>query len=104
MTVPASVFMPQPKVDSAVLRLTLREKPAVTVDHEAFFFRLFHASFANRRKTILNNLVHNLGMKNQKALIERALKEAEIDPQRRGETLSIDEFASLSNRIYRILS
>ncbi len=63
MTVPATVFVPQPRVDSAVLRLTIREQPAVDVLDEAYFFQVFHASFANRRKTILNNLVHNLGSK-----------------------------------------
>ncbi|ERN53518.1 16S rRNA (adenine(1518)-N(6)/adenine(1519)-N(6))-dimethyltransferase RsmA [Alkalihalophilus marmarensis] len=103
LTVPASVFVPQPRVDSAVLRLTIREKPAVEVIDEQYFFKVFHASFANRRKTILNNLVHNLASKSQKAEIEQALAEADIDPKRRGETLSIEEFAKLSDRLYKIL-
>ncbi|WP_088105947.1 16S rRNA (adenine(1518)-N(6)/adenine(1519)-N(6))-dimethyltransferase RsmA [Halalkalibacter urbisdiaboli] len=103
MTVPASVFVPQPKVDSAVLRLTIREKPAVDVLDEGYFFKVFHSSFANRRKTILNNLVHNLGPKEKKAEIEAALAEANIDPRRRGETLSIEEFARLSDSLYKSL-
>ncbi|OLS34562.1 16S rRNA (adenine(1518)-N(6)/adenine(1519)-N(6))-dimethyltransferase [Alkalihalophilus pseudofirmus] len=103
LTVPASVFVPQPRVDSAVLRLTIREKPAVEVIDEQYFFKVFHASFANRRKTILNNLVHNLASKSQKAEIEQALAEADIDPKRRGETLSIEEFAKLSDSLYKIL-
>ncbi len=101
MTVPGSVFIPQPRVDSAVLRLTLRDKPPVSVIDEAFFFRVFHASFANRRKTLLNNLTHNLFSKAEKEEIEYALSDVEIDPRRRGETLSLEEFASLSNALYK---
>jgi 16S rRNA (adenine1518-N6/adenine1519-N6)-dimethyltransferase len=103
MTVPATVFVPQPRVDSAVLRLTLREKPAVAVLDEDYFFKVFHACFANRRKTILNNLVHNLGPKEKKQEIEEALLEAEVDPKRRGETLSLDEFAKLSDALLKRL-
>ena len=99
MTVPGSVFIPQPRVDSAVLRLTIRDEPAVSVLDENYFFKVFHASFANRRKTILNNLVHNLGPKEKKAEIEAALLEAEIDPKRRGETLSLAEFAKLADAL-----
>ncbi|MBP3953494.1 16S rRNA (adenine(1518)-N(6)/adenine(1519)-N(6))-dimethyltransferase RsmA [Bacillus suaedae] len=103
MTVPGSVFIPQPRVDSAVLRLTIRDEPAVSVIDEPYFFKVFHASFANRRKTILNNLVHNLGPKEKKPEIEAALAEADVDPQRRGETLSLEEFAILSDALYKRL-
>ncbi|MFC0559575.1 16S rRNA (adenine(1518)-N(6)/adenine(1519)-N(6))-dimethyltransferase RsmA [Halalkalibacter alkalisediminis] len=103
MTVPGTVFMPQPRVDSAVLRLTIREEPAVAVQDEAYFFKVFHACFANRRKTILNNLVHNLGPKEKKVEIEAALQEANIDPKRRGETLSLDEFGKLSDALLKRL-
>ncbi|WP_332633219.1 16S rRNA (adenine(1518)-N(6)/adenine(1519)-N(6))-dimethyltransferase RsmA [Halalkalibacter flavus] len=103
LTVPATVFVPQPRVDSAVLRLTVREEPAVSVSDEPYFFQVFHASFANRRKTILNNLVHNLGPKERKTDIEEALHEANIDPKRRGETLSLEEFALLSEALLKRL-
>lgn len=103
MTVPGTVFMPQPRVDSAVLRLTIREKPAVIVQDEGYFFKVFHACFANRRKTILNNLVHNLGPKEKKVEMEAVLKEAAIDPKRRGETLSLDEFGKLSDALLKRL-
>lgn len=103
MTVPATVFVPQPRVDSAVLRLTLRDKPAVQVEDEAYFFRVFHACFANRRKTILNNLIHNHSTKEQKPAVLASLEEAGIDPQRRGETLSLEEFARLSDSLYKRL-
>ncbi|KYG33289.1 16S rRNA (adenine(1518)-N(6)/adenine(1519)-N(6))-dimethyltransferase RsmA [Alkalihalobacillus trypoxylicola] len=103
MTVPASVFVPRPKVDSAVLRLTIRPKPPVEVRDEEYFFKVFHASFANRRKTILNNLIHNLESKEKKKEIEQALAQANIDPKRRGETLSLEEFALLSDSLLSCL-
>ncbi|WP_054707497.1 16S rRNA (adenine(1518)-N(6)/adenine(1519)-N(6))-dimethyltransferase RsmA [Bacillus sp. JCM 19041] len=100
LTVPATVFVPQPRVDSAVLRLDIREQPAVDVIDEKWFFNVFHASFANRRKTILNNLVHNLAGKEKKEAVEKGLVQAGIDPKRRGETLSPEEFAKLSDALY----
>ncbi|MFP3121321.1 16S rRNA (adenine(1518)-N(6)/adenine(1519)-N(6))-dimethyltransferase RsmA [Ectobacillus funiculus] len=101
MIVPRTVFVPQPNVDSAVIRLTKREKPAVTVQDEAFFFEVVRASFAQRRKTLMNNLVNNLqGIPKDKELLEQTLQEAGIDPKRRGETLSIEEFGRLSDALY----
>ncbi|MED1740027.1 16S rRNA (adenine(1518)-N(6)/adenine(1519)-N(6))-dimethyltransferase RsmA [Bacillus swezeyi] len=104
MSVPKTVFVPQPNVDSAVIRLTLREKPAVAVQNEAFFFQVVKASFAQRRKTLLNNLVNNLANgKEHKANIELALQDARIDGKRRGESLSIEEFAALSGHLSKAL-
>lgn len=101
MIVPRTVFVPQPNVDSAVIRLTKREKPAVTVQDEAFFFEVVRASFAQRRKTLMNNLVNNLhGIPKDKDLLEQTLQEAGIDPKRRGETLTIEEFGRLSDALY----
>jgi len=60
MTVPRTVFMPQPNVDSAVIRLTKRSHPPVAVEDEEVFFQVVRASFAQRRKTLLNNLLNNL--------------------------------------------
>ena len=60
MIVPKTVFIPQPNVDSAVIRLTKREKPIVEVRDEEFLFTVTRASFAQRRKTILNNLTSQL--------------------------------------------
>jgi 16S rRNA (adenine1518-N6/adenine1519-N6)-dimethyltransferase len=97
--VPHSVFIPQPNVDSAVLRLRIREKPAVEVASESMFYRVVKASFAQRRKTLANNLMNNLFGKDKKEEMLRVLEEAGIDPARRGETLSIEEFARLSNLI-----
>ena len=101
MIVPKTVFVPQPNVDSAVIRLTVREKPPVAVKDETFFFEVVRASFAQRRKTILNNLTSGLPSgKEKKAEIEQALAESNIDPRRRGETLSIEEFGLLSDKLY----
>lgn len=101
LTVPAGVFIPRPKVDSAVLKLTLRDRPAVAVDDERLFFRVVRACFAQRRKTLYNNLLHNLlGKKNKERVLE-LLEEVGLDPQRRGETLTLAEFARLANAIAR---
>lgn len=104
MTVPRTVFIPQPNVDSAVIRLIKRKQPPVGVNDETFFFQVVRASFAQRRKTILNNLVNNLpNGKTLKEQIERALANASIDPRRRGETLTMEEFAELSNVLRTML-
>lgn len=101
MVVPKTVFIPQPNVDSAVIRLTLRKEPAVKVRDEEFFFQVTKGSFAQRRKTILNNLTSQFpDGKAKKEQIISALNQAEVDPSRRGETLSIEEFARLSEALY----
>ncbi|MGN7471419.1 16S rRNA (adenine(1518)-N(6)/adenine(1519)-N(6))-dimethyltransferase RsmA [Brevibacillus sp. SAFN-007a] len=97
MIVPASVFIPRPNVDSAVIRLTVRERPLVEVDDEDVFFRVVRSSFAQRRKTLLNNLLNGLFLKTQKDEVIQMLDDIGIDPTRRGETLSIEEFARLAN-------
>lgn len=101
--VPRTVFIPQPNVDSAVLKLTIRENPPVQVEDEAFFFRVVKASFAQRRKTLLNNLQHNLTGKDKKEELIHILKDIDIEGIRRGETLSIQEFAVLSNALYPLV-
>ncbi|MDE0582830.1 MULTISPECIES: 16S rRNA (adenine(1518)-N(6)/adenine(1519)-N(6))-dimethyltransferase RsmA [Planococcus] len=101
MTVPKSVFMPQPNVDSAVIRMIKRTEPIVQVIDEDFFFLVTRGSFVQRRKTILNNLQSAMpNGKAKKDLILQALEEAGIDPARRGETLSIKEFGLLSDKLY----
>ncbi|MDQ0202117.1 16S rRNA (adenine(1518)-N(6)/adenine(1519)-N(6))-dimethyltransferase RsmA [Neobacillus ginsengisoli] len=101
MIVPKTVFVPQPNVDSAVIRLTKREKPAVIVKDEVFFFQVTRAGFAQRRKTLLNNLTSQLpDGKQKKEEILAALAASGIDPSRRGETLSLEEFGRLSDELY----
>ncbi|MDQ0063728.1 16S rRNA (adenine(1518)-N(6)/adenine(1519)-N(6))-dimethyltransferase RsmA [Paenibacillus harenae] len=93
--VPHTVFIPQPNVDSAVIKLSLRDKPAVDVPDEDHYFRVVQASFAQRRKTLFNNLTAFVGKENREALTA-LLTGIGIDPARRGETLSLEEFASVS--------
>lgn len=100
LTVPKSVFLPPPNVDSIVVKLMKREAPQVQVDNENEFFKLTKAAFSQRRKTINNNYqsLFKEGKKN-KALIAEWLESSGIDPKRRGETLSIKEFALLYNNL-----
>jgi len=98
MVVPASVFVPRPNVDSAVIKLSVRDTPAVAVKDEELFFKIVRASFAQRRKTLLNNLTTYFG-KEQKERVLHMLEAAGIDPARRGETLSIEEFGRLANEM-----
>ena len=95
--VPAGLFVPPPKVDSAVLKLRVLDKPRVTVKNEKIFFRVIKAAFSQRRKTLLNCLVS--GFDFTKAELAVILQSAGIDGTRRGETLSIEEFAELSDKI-----
>lgn len=101
MIVPKTVFMPQPNVDSAVIRLTRHAEPPVDVIDEEFLFEVSRSSFAQRRKTILNNLQSQLpNGKEKKEKILKALSDCNIDPTRRGETLSIIEFGQLADALY----
>ncbi|GAY78526.1 16S rRNA (adenine(1518)-N(6)/adenine(1519)-N(6))-dimethyltransferase RsmA [Sporolactobacillus inulinus] len=102
MTVPKTVFVPQPNVDSAVIRLDVRPQKKIRVDDEAFFFKVVRASFAQRRKTLLNNLMNNFWSKERKNDLLAAMETAQIDPRRRGETLSIEEFAALSSQLQKM--
>lgn len=95
--VPASLFVPPPKVDSAVLKLKVLEKPSVEVTDEKMFFRVVKASFAQRRKTLLNCLC--AGFSIPKSEMSELLESIGITPQRRGETLSLEEFAGISDKI-----
>ncbi len=98
--VPKTVFMPQPNVDSAVIHLVKREKPAAEVKDEAFFFEVTRAAFAQRRKTLWNNLASKFPeLKARKTELEARFLELEIDLSRRGETFSIVEFAKISNEL-----
>ncbi|WP_128661183.1 16S rRNA (adenine(1518)-N(6)/adenine(1519)-N(6))-dimethyltransferase RsmA [Paenibacillus sp. 598K] len=99
-TVPHTVFIPQPNVDSAVIKLTLRSEPPVAVSDEPFFFRVVQASFAQRRKTLANNLTAFVGKEHREALVG-LLEGLGIDPGRRGETLRLDEFAAVSEALLK---
>jgi 16S rRNA (adenine1518-N6/adenine1519-N6)-dimethyltransferase len=98
--VPAARFYPAPKVDSAVVRFAMLDKPRISVRDEKLFFRVVKAAFAQRRKTLLNCLASGFGA--DKAELTRLLEEAGIDPGVRGERLSIDEFGRIADKIGNI--
>lgn len=103
MTVPKTVFVPPPNVDSAILHLTLRDQPPVDVADEELFFEVVKASFAQRRKTLNNNLLNHFKGRLDKELVQKAIIKAQIDPKRRGESLSMMEFAELANSLNETL-
>lgn len=93
--VPRSCFLPQPKVDSAVLRMEIRRTPPVRVDREADFFKVVKAAFAMRRKTAVNSVSSSLGL--PKDQVTEAFSRAEIPLMARAEEITIDGFAALAN-------
>lgn len=94
---PRHMFIPQPNVDSTVIGLHIREEKKYNAENEDIFFKTVKAAFGQRRKTLLNSL-SSMGMLD-KASVKEVLSDAGIDEKRRGETLSIEEFAHLSNII-----
>lgn len=99
VSVPPCAFIPQPKVSSAVIRLRKREKPPVEVKSEEIYFKVIKAAFAQRRKTLLNSIANSNVLSLTKAEAEELLVSAGIDPKRRGETLSMEEFAKITNAL-----
>ena len=96
--VPAHCFIPQPKVTSAVVRLKIRTEPVAPIKDEAMFFRTVRAAFAQRRKTLLNCLSAGFGEFNKTELTQ-IMESCGLAPSVRGETLTIRQFAALSNAI-----
>ena len=96
-SVPKEVFVPRPKVDSAVLKLTIRKERPVDLIDEKSFFACIKAGFGQRRKTLLNSLtgVNGLGKED----IKEVLENAGVDAARRAETLDITEFAAIANGV-----
>ena len=95
--VPAEMFTPPPKVDSAFVVLPLREEPAVAVKNREMFFKVANAAFALRRKTMVNNLCASFRMNREEAL--RVVAEAGLDEKVRGEKLTLEELARLADAI-----
>lgn len=100
-SVPRSVFVPQPNVDSIVLRLNIRSEKAVKMDNEKLFFDCVKAGFGQRRKTLLNSLQKVNGV--DKNIVMQSLASAGIDESRRAETLTIEEFALIANEVNKRL-
>ena len=95
--VPPNCFMPRPNVGSAVIRLTCHKDRPVEVKNEAFMFRLIRASFNQRRKTLQNGLSNDRSLNLSKEQIAAAIEKLGLSPTVRGETLSLEQFAELSN-------
>ena len=95
--VPPNCFMPRPNVGSAVIRLTLHGKPPVEVADEKLLFKLIRASFAQRRKTLVNGLTNSPELSFSKEEVTKALEVCGYSPTIRGESLTLQEFAKLAN-------
>lgn len=96
--VPASSFVPAPKVDSAVLRLDIRKEKPIELLSEATFFALIKAGFGKRRKTMSNSLLGACGL--EKEELQEIFEKLGIDPKRRAETMDMFEFEKLANCVY----
>ena len=94
LDVPPRSFIPAPEVMSVVVSCRVRKEPAVAVRDEKLFFRVVKAAFGQRRKTLMNALK---GGGFQKEAVRDALEQSGIDPTRRGETLTLEEFGRLAD-------
>lgn len=95
--VPCNCFMPRPNVDSAVIRLTRYEEPPVQVNDEKMLFKIIRASFSQRRKTLQNGLNNSSELNFTKDQIAAAIAEAGFSPSVRGEALTLEQFAKLTD-------
>ena len=102
MDVPKTAFIPQPNVVSSILKLERRKTPPVQVHNEKQFFEIVKACFVHRRKTLRNNLLSHFKASYGKEVIHEILEKTEIDGTRRGESLTMHEFANLANAFYVI--
>lgn len=100
VNVPPSCFMPQPKVGSAVISLTRHSEPPVTVKSEKLLFQVIRASFNQRRKTLANGLANYGAFGLPKEELQACIEELGVPVNIRGEALSLEQFAQLSNIIY----
>ena len=101
--VPAGCFVPQPKVDSAVIRLNPLNTPSVSVKNEKLFFAIVRAAFNQRRKTLVNAISPAFGGKLEKADILSLMKTCNLDERIRGEKLTLEEYAALADAADDIL-
>ncbi|MCR5156050.1 MAG: 16S rRNA (adenine(1518)-N(6)/adenine(1519)-N(6))-dimethyltransferase RsmA [Butyrivibrio sp.] len=99
--VPPSSFIPQPNVGSAVVKLTRYDRPKVEVSDEKFMFEIIRTSFNQRRKTLSNSLSNNPAIGVSRQQVQDALTKMGINDKARGETLSLEQFAALSDILQR---
>jgi len=102
MRVPPQAFYPRPKVDSALVRFSILEHPHIAIDDDGFFQKVVRASFAQRRKTMLNALKNSPVSLGSKEEIAEVLEAVGIDPRRRAETLELTEFQRLAQALKRL--
>jgi len=96
MRIPAGAFFPAPKVDSSVLAVDIYQHPLIPEHHLNVFFQLVKAGFSQKRKKLRNSLA--AGIRQSPAETEELLRAVDIDPQRRAETLSLEEWGRLSDK------
>ena len=101
LNVSATCFMPRPNVDSAVIKLTRHKEPVVEVKDEKLMFRVIRASFNQRRKTLVNGLKNSSELDFSKEEVISAIQKIGKEESIRGEKLTLEEFAELSNYLYR---
>ena len=102
MRVPPQAFYPRPKIESALVGFDILERPRAAIEDEGFFQEVVRASFAQRRKTILNSLKNSPLALGSREEIEEALGAVEINPRRRAETLDLAEFQHLAEVLKRL--
>ena len=100
--VPPSAFIPQPKVESAVVHMVRRDKPPVEVKDEALLFALIRAAFNERRKTLTNGISHYAGFHFSKEEAAQAIAACGFKPTVRGEELSLEAFGAIADALYEI--
>lgn len=100
LKVPSNSFIPEPQVESKVIKLNIREKPPVELENEQLFFKIIKASFMQRRKTLLNGLSNSSIA--SKEILKQILIKMELTENVRGEDLSIEQFAKLANSLNSI--
>jgi 16S rRNA (adenine1518-N6/adenine1519-N6)-dimethyltransferase len=98
LTVPNNSFVPEPEVESQVIKLNIRKQPPINIDNEKKFFELIKVAFMQRRKTLLN-AVCNSGLNIDKAKLEQILNDLNIDLRIRGEALTMEQFAKIAEKI-----
>ena len=99
--VPPTVFIPQPDVYSAIIKLETYKEAPVHLEDEGFFFQIVQAIFQQRRKNLKNSLSKAANMKLDKGLVEKCLKDLGFKEGIRGEALNLDQIAELANLIYK---
>ncbi len=101
--VPRTSFIPEPEVDSEVIKLDIRENVPVLLDNKELFFKIIKASFMQRRKTLLNGLINGKILKNKEE-VKEIFKKLNFNDNIRGEELTLEQFAQLSNEVNKLIS